>query len=141
MLQSLHFPSHEGYARSIVSCADTLLFFPFFSLVSFAFVNTHGSTQAKPSVSALTSYLLSCIASNTTCSESQDLINILNAALKPDGKGVGLLLSERLINMPVQVMPQLLSQVGSEIKHAQSKVNSHVSRPSDSGYTNFGLLV
>ncbi|KAG0146405.1 hypothetical protein CROQUDRAFT_133143 [Cronartium quercuum f. sp. fusiforme G11] len=88
---------------------------------AFASVLDMRAYQAKPSVSSLTSYLLSSLASNTSCTESQDLLATLNKSLKADGKGVGLLLSERLINMPVQVMPQLLSQIGSEIRHAQSK--------------------
>ncbi|EGG12237.1 uncharacterized protein MELLADRAFT_89292 [Melampsora larici-populina 98AG31] len=88
---------------------------------SFASVLDLRAHQSKSSVSALTSYLMSSIASNKSCAVSQDLMKTIEKDLKPEGKGVGLLLSERLINMPVQVMPQLLAQIGNEIKHAQSK--------------------
>ncbi|CAH7686939.1 p21-C-terminal region-binding protein-domain-containing protein [Phakopsora pachyrhizi] len=76
--------------------------------------------QDKASISSLTSYLFSCIDKSDS-SQAPDLVQTLKQSLLPTGKGVGLLLSERLINMPVQVMPQLLAQVGNEIKHAQSK--------------------
>ncbi|KAH9823259.1 p21-C-terminal region-binding protein-domain-containing protein [Melampsora americana] len=88
---------------------------------SFASVLDLRAHQSKPSISTLTSYLMSSIASNKSCAVSQDLFETMKKDLKPEGKGIGLLLSERLINMPVQVMPQLLSQIGNEIKHAQSQ--------------------
>lgn len=88
---------------------------------SFASVLDLRAHQSKASVSALTSYLMTSISSNKSCAVSQDLLKTIEEDLKPEGKGIGLLLSERLINMPVQVMPQLLSQIGNEIKHAQSQ--------------------
>ncbi|MBW0482237.1 hypothetical protein O181_021952 [Austropuccinia psidii MF-1] len=89
---------------------------------AFASVIDLRANQEKPSVAALTSYLLSTLtASGSASSQSLELHAILTESLKPQGKGVGLVLSERLINMPVQVIPPLLTQFGNEIKHAQSQ--------------------
>lgn len=78
--------------------------------------------QQKPSVLGLTRYLSAVLHSSARSStQAEELLGIFEESLKPQGNGIGLLLSERLINMPVQVIPQLLVQLGNEIKHAQSK--------------------
>ncbi|KAH9441533.1 hypothetical protein MJO28_002676 [Puccinia striiformis f. sp. tritici] len=78
--------------------------------------------QQKPSILTLTNYLSSVLASSSPSSpEANQLLEILKESLQPEGSGIGLVLSERLINIPVYIMPQLLTQLGNEIKHAQSK--------------------
>jgi len=79
--------------------------------------------QQKQSILTLTNYLTSVLASPTTSSSTQanELLTVLKQSLHPEGSGVGLVLSERLINIPVYIMPQLLTQLGNEINHAQSK--------------------
>ncbi|OAV99665.1 hypothetical protein PTTG_25248 [Puccinia triticina 1-1 BBBD Race 1] len=78
--------------------------------------------QEKSSILVLTSYLTSVLASSTPSSaQADELLTVLKQTLSPEGSGVGLVLSERLINVPVYIMPQLLTQLGNEIKHAQSK--------------------
>ncbi|PLW15371.1 hypothetical protein PCANC_00369 [Puccinia coronata f. sp. avenae] len=78
--------------------------------------------QQKQSVLTLTNYLTSVLAAPTPSSaHAAELLAILQRELRPEGAGIGLVLSERLINIPVYIMPQLFTQLGNEIKHAQSK--------------------
>ncbi|KAA1129055.1 Mss4p nuclear export [Puccinia graminis f. sp. tritici] len=78
--------------------------------------------QDKKSILTLTNYLTSALASsNPSPAQADELLKVLKESLQPEGSGIGLVLSERLINVPVYIMPQLFTQLGNEIKHAQSK--------------------
>lgn len=90
--------------------------------------------RSNPSILGLTNHLRSILTTTSSSSSTslqtpddpsartaQELLELFDDALRAQGRGIGLVLSERLINMPVQIIPHLFTQLGQEIKHAQSK--------------------
>lgn len=79
----------------------------------------------KASVSALGSHFSDVLAS-PTATPAQAVASMREQVTELAGQGrLGVLFSERLVNMPVQIMPHMLRQVGEEIAHAQSKVRTY----------------
>lgn len=75
------------------------------------------SLKDHPSVKSLTEYFLSKAKSNPA------LHAVLEDALASSSNNhVGLVLSERLVNMPVQVVPPMYSMLADEIKWAIEEV-------------------
>jgi protein BCP1 len=70
-----------------------------------------------PSIKSLTEYFISKANSNIA------LRTLLEDALAPSSHThVGLILSERLINMPVQIVPPMYKMLVDEIKWANEEV-------------------
>jgi protein BCP1 len=75
------------------------------------------ASQSHPSVKSLIEYLLQKSTSDKT------LDTFLQSILSPTSTGqVGLVLSERLINMPVQIVPPMYQMLLDEIKWALEEV-------------------
>lgn len=69
--------------------------------------------QDNPSIKAITEYVLSKSAPDPT------LHNTLQSILAPDaGSHVGFIFSERLINMPIEVVPHMYRMLADEIQWA-----------------------
>ena len=69
--------------------------------------------QDNPSIKAITEYVLSKSALDST------LYNALQTILAPDaGSHVGFIFSERLINMPTEVVPHMYRMLADEIRWA-----------------------
>jgi hypothetical protein len=69
--------------------------------------------QDNPSIKAITQYVLSKSAPDPT------LHNTLQNILSPDsGSHVGFIFSERLINMPIEVVPHMYRMLADEIQWA-----------------------
>ena len=75
------------------------------------------SLKDHPSIKSLIEYFLSKANSNVA------LCTVLEDILAPPSKAhVGLILSERLVNMPVQVIPPMYRMLADEIKWAVEEV-------------------
>ena len=75
--------------------------------------------QDHPSIKPLTEYALSKANSNLA------LHSALEETLAPSSHThVGLVLSERLVNMPIQVVPPMYRMLADEIKWALEEVTS-----------------
>lgn len=93
--------------------------------MSTRFVSTLSRNQATltvslkdhPSIKSLTEYFLSKINPNSA------LRAVLEDALTSSSSNhVGLILSERLVNMPVQVVPPMYKMLADEVKWAVEEV-------------------
>jgi protein BCP1 len=71
--------------------------------------------QANPHVAPLLAYLR---ARSAASPELSALLSALSPAGTPNGPQVGLVISERLINMPVQTQPPLWRMLGDELSVA-----------------------
>ena len=81
--------------------------------------------QDHPSIRAFVAYILLKSASN------MPLLASLQTLLGPEGlqseNHVGFILSERLVNMPVQVVPPMYRMLADEIKWAIDEVRGIIS--------------
>jgi protein BCP1 len=78
-------------------------------------------SQDNPSIASLLKYLLAKAASSPTLhAKLKDLFN-LSAS---DPKHVGLVLSERLVNMPPQVVPPMYRMLEEELSWARDDVSA-----------------
>ncbi|KAG9120886.1 Mss4p nuclear export [Ceratobasidium sp. 392] len=85
-----------------------------YALLSVININVH---KDHPSITAIVDYLLDKVAPNSAASST------LAALLSPQALGsssghTGLIISERLINMPPQIMPPMYKMLGDEIQWA-----------------------
>jgi protein BCP1 len=81
------------------------------------------SLKDHPSIKSLTEYFLSKANANPA------LRAVLEDALAPSSSHhIGLVLSERLINMPVQVIPPMYRMLADEINWAVEEVESHLTK-------------
>lgn len=81
-----------------------------YAFLSVINLNVH---KEHPTIKSLIQYFLSKAASNPT------LCSIIGDALAPSsGNHIGLLLSERLINMPVQIIPPMYKMLADELRWA-----------------------
>lgn len=72
--------------------------------------------EAKPAIQSLSNYL------SSQASKSPGSLKDLATLLKPESKAkVGLIVSERLINMPHQIVPSLYSLLVDEIQEAKDE--------------------
>jgi protein BCP1 len=76
----------------------------------------------KPCIQALTRYVLSKSAGSSSSSSPNPLSQLLPGLLSPSGTGeVGLVLAERLLNMPPEVVPPMYRMLAEEIEWANQE--------------------
>ncbi|KAG8963114.1 Mss4p nuclear export [Tulasnella sp. 419] len=80
-------------------------------------MNVH---KDHPSIKALIDYLLAKTSSNTALHAT--LQGTIGAKALESDRHIGLLLGERLVNMPVQVIPPMYRMLGEEIQWAIEEV-------------------
>lgn len=82
--------------------------------------------QDKPSIAALTSYLLDKVKSNAALhSALAELLAVpITGSSAGSPKHVGLVLSERLVNMPAQIMPPAYNMLQEELQWARDDVSA-----------------
>ncbi|KAG9083625.1 Mss4p nuclear export [Ceratobasidium sp. 370] len=85
-----------------------------YALLSVININVH---KDHPSIKAIAAYLLEKAAQNPAASCALEAILSPQALASPSGH-TGLIISERLINMPPQIMPPMYKMLGDEIRWA-----------------------
>ncbi|KAG8741778.1 Mss4p nuclear export [Ceratobasidium sp. 414] len=85
-----------------------------YALLSVININVH---KDHPSIKAIVAYLLDKAAQNSAASSALEKILSPRALASPSGH-TGLIISERLINMPPQIMPPMYKMLGDEIQWA-----------------------
>ncbi|KAL1952423.1 hypothetical protein VTO73DRAFT_1572 [Trametes versicolor] len=72
----------------------------------------------RPSIKALTAYILEKSSADSTLHSKLQTLLGPAALASPNSKPVGFVFSERLINMPVQIMPHMFRMLADEIQWA-----------------------
>ncbi|KAG8732161.1 Mss4p nuclear export [Ceratobasidium sp. 428] len=85
-----------------------------YALLSVLNINVH---KDHPSIKAIVSYLLEKVSPNSAASSTLGALLSPQALASPNGH-TGMIISERLINMPPQIMPPMYKMLGDEIQWA-----------------------